>query len=94
MICKARSVTRKLEEGNEEMEAKDAPTCSGQMLKLVLDIIRKDKQECKSIDVRIVQIQGKEIKRTVDLKPLKEAKCQGLWRLGKGLYGLKDRAKT
>ena len=39
----ARSVTRRLDEGDEEMEAKDALTCSRETLKLVLAIVGRNR---------------------------------------------------
>ena len=46
----------------------------------------------QSLDVKAAYLQGKEIERVVYLRPPKKANCDGLWKLRKTVYRLKDAA--
>ena len=92
-ICKARLVARGFEEDMPEWE-KDAPTCNAETLKLCVSLINMKKWTCKTLDVKTAYLQGEKIKREVYLKPPKEVSYDGLWKLNKTVYGLKDAAKA
>ena len=92
-ICKARLVARGFEEEMAEWE-KDAPTCNAETLKFCLTIMKLRKWTCYSLDVKTAYLQGDEIKREVYLKPPSEGDWNGLWKLNKTVYGLKDAAKA
>ena len=92
-ICKARLVARGFEEEMAEWE-KDAPTCNAETLKFCLTVMKLKKWTCYSLDVKTAYLQGDEIQREVYLKPPSEGEWNGLWRLKKTVYGLKDAAKA
>ena len=92
-ICKARLVARGFEERDEGME-KDAPTCASETFRLCLAIVLHKGWEAKTIDVKTAYLQGDRIERDVYVKPPAEAKCKGLWKLKKTIYGLKDAARA
>ena len=92
-ICKARLVARGFEEEMPEWE-KDAPTCNSETLKFCLSVVQVNKWNCYTLDVKTAYLQGDEIRREVYLKPPSEGKWNGLWRLKKTVYGLKDAAKA
>ena len=92
-ICKARLVARGFEEEMADWE-KDAPTCNAELLKLCLTIIKLKKWNCYTLDVKTAYLQGDEIQREVYLKPPVEGDWNGLWKLKKTVYGLKDAAKA
>ena len=92
-ICKARLVARGFEEEMAEWE-KDAPTCSAETLKFCLTIIKLKKWTSYTLDVKTAYLQGDEIKREVYLRPPGEGGWNGLWKLKKTVYGLKDAAKA
>ena len=46
--------------------------------------------ECKVLDVKTAFLQGNELKRDIYLKPPKEAKTKGMWKLNKAVYGLNE----
>ena len=92
-ICKARLVARGFEEEIAEWE-KDAPTCNAETLKFCLAVIKLKRWNCYTLDVKTAYLQGDEIKREVYLKPPSEGNWNGLWRLKKTVYGLKDAAKA
>ena len=92
-ICKARLVARGFEEEIAEWE-KDAPTCNAETLKFCLAVIKLKQWNCYTLDVKTAYLQGDEIKREVYLKPPSEGNWNGLWRLKKTVYGLKDAAKA
>ena len=52
------------------------------------------KWTCYSLDVKTAYLQGDEIQREVYLKLRSEGEWNGLWRLKKTVYGLKDAAKA
>ena len=92
-ICKARLVARGFEEEMAEWE-KDAPTCNAETLKFCLTVMKMKKWTCYTLDVKTAYLQGDEIQREVYLKPPSEGDWNGLWRLKKTVYGLKDAAKA
>lgn len=92
-ICKARLVARGFEEEMPEWE-KDAPTCSAETLKFCLTVIKLKKWISYTLDVKTAYLQGDEIKREVYLRPPGEGGWNGLWKLKKTVYGLKDAAKA
>ena len=92
-ICKARLVARGFEEEIAEWE-KDAPTCNAETLKFCLSIMKMKKWTCYTLDVKTAYLQGDEIRREVYLKPPCEGGWNGLWKLRKTVYGLKDAAKA
>ena len=92
-ICKARLVARGFEEEMAEWE-KDAPTCNAETLKFCLAIMKFKKWMCYSLDVKTAYLQGEDIQRDVYLKPPSEGEWNGLWKLKKTVYGLKDAAKA
>ena len=92
-ICKARLVARGFEEEMAEWE-KDAPTCNAETLKFCLTVMKLKKWTCYSLDVKTAYLQGDQIQREVYLKPPREGEWNGLWKLNKTVYGLKDAAKA
>ena len=90
-ICKARLVARGFEEEMKDMET-DAPTCAPETLKLCITRILQEEWTVRRLDVKAAFLQGKEIERVVYLRPPKEENCNGLWKLRKTVYGLKDAA--
>ena len=92
-ICKTRLVARGFEEEMAEWE-KDAPTCNAETLKFCLSLVKLKRWNCYTLDVKTAYLQGDEIQREVYLKPPKEGNWNGLWRLKKTVYGLKDAAKA
>ena len=92
-ICKARLVARGFEEEMAEWE-KDAPTCNAETLKFCLATMKIKKWACYSLDVKTAYLQGDQIQREVYLKPPREGGWNGLWKLKKTVYGLKDAAKA
>ena len=92
-LCKARLVARGFEEEMAEWE-KDAPTCNAETLKFCLAIMKFKKWNCYTLDVKTAYLQGDDIQRDVYLKPPGEGDWNGLWKLKKTVYGLKDAAKA
>ena len=91
-ICKARLVARGFEERN--VIDKDAPTCAAEGLRLCLTIMAMKRWKVKTLDVKTAYLQGESIERELFVRPPKEAKTTGLWKLKKTVYGLKDAAKA
>ena len=92
-ICKARLVARGFEEDMAEWE-KDAPTCNAETLKFCLTVIKCKGWTSYTLDVKTAYLQGDEIQRDVYLRPPNEGNWNGLWKLKKTVYGLKDAAKA
>ena len=86
--CKARLCVRGFEE--EQDFCTDSPTCSREGIRLFLATSVPNGCTVHSMDVKGAFLQGKELDRTVDIKPPKEAGTQMLWRLKKCAYGLAD----
>ena len=90
-ICKARLIARGFEE-QEEDNKKDAPTCAAETLKICLGIMNMKGWCCRSLDIKTAYLQGDKIDRTVYVQPPIESGYNGLWKLQKTVYGLKDAA--
>ena len=45
---------------------------------------------CKVLGIETAFLQGNELKRGIYLKPPKEAKTQGMWKLNKAVYSLNE----
>ena len=70
---KARLVVRGFEE-RKLTERTEAPTCSGEGLKLCLSVIKREKGRVRAIVVKTTYLQGKNIERTIVIKPPRKAK--------------------
>ena len=55
-------LAERFEDGDEEINAKDAPTCSREKFKLVFTITGRNERKCISKDVKRAYFQGEEIK--------------------------------
>ena len=69
----------------------DSPCCSQIGVRSISVLIASNKWKVQAIDVKTVFLQGKHIKRTVYLQPLKEA--NKIWKLQKCVYGLADASR-
>ena len=67
----------------------EAPTCSGEGLKMCLSVIQKESWKVRSINIKTTYLQGKNIERTTVVKPPREAKTEKLWMIRKAVYGLR-----
>ena len=86
---RARLVARGFEE--EENIQSDSPTLSKAGFRVILAVIASCGWNIETTDIKSAFLQGTQLQRDVYLKPPKEAGCRGtLWKLKKGLYGLKD----
>ena len=85
---KARLCTRGFEENQDFSTA--SPTCSRIGIRFASTIISSFSWRLHSIDVKSAILQGKEIKRTVYLRPPKKAETNKVWGLKKCDYGLAD----
>ena len=92
-FCKARLVARGFEEKMENTDT-DAPTCAPEILKLCLSIMMMREWECHSIDIKTAYLQGDQMERELYIKPPVESGSEGIWKLKKTIYGLKDAAKA
>jgi hypothetical protein len=92
-ICKARLVVRGFEEEPCEFRT-DAPTCSTETIKICVSVICCKGWKCRSLDIKTAYLQGDPVERTVFVKPPKEAMTNGVWKLRKAAYGLKDAARV
>ena len=88
VICKARLCARGFEE--EQLFRKDSPTGSREGLRLTLSILASKGWKLNSLDIKSAFLQGKEIDRSVFIKPPPEANTDKLWELRKCVYGLAD----
>ena len=87
--CKARLVVRGFEEKDSNIKT-DSPTCSPEVLKFCLSIMKMKDWECNSLDVKTAFLQGDSMERDVYVKPPVESGSKGIWKLMKTVYGLKD----
>ena len=90
-VIKARLVARGFQETDEVQ--KDSPTASRESLRLLLLVSVSLNWKIHSIDVKSAFLQGETLKRTVYLKPPKEANTDKLWILNKCVYGLRDASR-
>ena len=92
-VLKARLVAKGYEERLENEIRKDPPTCLKESLRAVMVIAATCQWKVMSLDVRSAFLQGKEIQRSVFLKPPDEAGTDKLWHLKKTIYGLGDASR-
>ena len=88
---KARLCARGFEEDHEFRT--DSPTCSREGLRIGLSLIAARKWSIQSIDVKTAFLQGKDLERTVYVRPPKEAHTDKIWHLRKCVYGLSDASR-
>ena len=87
--AKARLVALGYQEKNSNIR-RDSPTCHKDSIRVVLMLVAAYQWEIEHIDVQSAFLQGKEITRSVYIKPPVEAQATGLWKLKKCIYGLVD----
>lgn len=86
---RARLVARGFEE--EENIQSDSPTLSKACFRVILTATASFNWNIETTDIKSAFLQGSALQRDVFIKPPKEAGCKDkLWKLKKGLYGLKD----
>ena len=72
----------------------DSPTVDRSTVKLMLAIAANENWSLRSIDISAAFLQGCQIDRIVHVQPPPEFRKPGVvWRLNKGLYGLKEAAR-
>eukprot|EP00794_Sanderia_malayensis_P012459 gene12459-13747_t len=91
--AKARLVARGFEDTDVRNQKTDSPTCSKECIRIALAIMARKEWECKVLDVKTAFLQGNELKRDIYLKPPKEARAQGMWKLNKAVYGLNEASR-
>jgi hypothetical protein len=91
---KARLVVQgNLDQGIMETPS-DSPTVDRHSVKLALSVAASKKWKVRTMDVSAAFLQGKPIERVVHVEPPKEFKKTGtVWRLRKGLYGLREASR-
>ena len=87
---KARLVARGYEDEDNDIVRSDSPTVSREGIRFTLAIITTNSWDIKSMDISTAFLQGRPIKRTIYIKPPKEAKTKKIWHLRKCVYGLND----
>ena len=92
-VVKARLVAKGFEESSSNLR-KDSPTCLKENLRLVLSIASNNKWKIHSLDVKSAFLQGKNIARSVFLRPPTEAHTDKVWKLKKTIYGLSDASRS
>ena len=92
-LVKARLVAKGFQEKNSEIKT-DSPTCMKENLRVLLMLSATYKWTIKSIDIKCAYLQGREIDRTLYMKPPPEAGRETVWLLKKALYGLNDAARV
>ena len=93
-VVKARLVARGFEEEIGESISTESPTCSKEVLRLVLALMVRLRWTCNTIDIKSAYLQGHNIKREVYLKPPPEFFEGKVWKLKKTVYGLCDAARA
>ena len=88
---KARLCARGYEE--EQNFCTHSPTCSREGFRFAACIIAGNKWNLNSLDVKTAFLQGKNIERTVYVRPPKEAMTTKVWKLKKCVYGLADASR-
>ena len=91
-VTKARLVAKGFEETLCESR-RDSPTCLKENLRLVMAVAACFSWTVFSLDVKSAFLQGKQIDRSVCLKPPAEADTTSVWELNKPLYGLCDASR-
>ena len=75
-VTKARLVARGFQEWVDDLRT-DSPTCMRETLKVLLTLSVCKGYQLNSIDIKAAFLQGKDIDRTVFLRPPREANAQG-----------------
>ena len=92
-LVKARLVAKGFQEKNSEIRT-DSHTCMKENLRVLLMLSATYKWTIKSIDIKCAYLPGREIDRTLYMKPPPEAGRETVWILKKALYGLHDTARV
>ena len=81
--------------GFEELQdfRTDSPTCSREGIRSLLAIVAANSWTLNSLDVRTAFLQGKDLERSILVKPPKECNTDKLWKLNKCVYGLADASR-
>jgi len=91
---KARLVVRGDQDEAEDDIPCDSPTVDRNTAKLLIAIAAIMEWSLRSVDISAAFLQGRELDRTVYILPPPEFRKPGVvWRLKKGLYGLKEAAR-
>jgi hypothetical protein len=91
---KARLVVRGDQDNTEDDIPCDSPTVDRNTAKLLIAIAAIMGWSLRSVDISAAFLQGRELDRTVYILPPPEFRKPGVvWRLRKGLYGLKEAAR-
>ena len=93
LLTKARLVARGFEEQTTHLK-KDSPTCSREIVRLVVVIASSKGWNCHTVDVKAAYLQGDDIQREVYLRPPDEYNIGKVWKLNKTVYGLCDAARA
>ena len=89
---KARLVARGFEDDTDQRT--DSPTMSKAAFRVLLTIAASKQWAVQMTDIKSAFLQGQDLSRDIYLLPPKEAKSDGcLWKLKKGLYGLKEASR-
>jgi len=78
-----------LDNGVQETPS-DSPTLERHSVKLVLSVAASNKWRVKTMDVSAAFLQGRKINRIVHVEPKEFKKVGQVWRLRKGLDGLRE----
>ena len=91
---KARLVVRGDQDAGEDDIRCDSPTVDRRTVKFMLTLAANQGFEIRAVDISAAFLQGRELDREVYVRPPPEFKKPGVvWRLLKGLYGLKEAAR-
>jgi hypothetical protein len=91
---KARLVVRGDQDAGEDDIRCDSPTVDRTTVKFMLALAANQGFEIRAVDISAAFLQGRELDREVYVRPLPEFKKPGVvWKLLKGLYGLKEAAR-
>ena len=91
---KARLVVRGDQDKGEDDIRCDSPTVDRTTVKFMLALAANQGFEIRAVDISAAFLQGRELDREVYVKPPPEFKKPGtVWKLLKGLYGLKEAAR-
>ena len=94
-MFKARLVIRGDLEAGVDSIRRDSPTILKPSLRLLLHMSRQFDWQLRCGDIKSAFLQGKDIKRSIYVKPPKEAELPNdkLWKLIKSVYGTADGGK-
>jgi len=91
---KARLVVRGDQDMNDEYTPCDSPTVDRTTVKMMIATAANQEWQLRTIDILATFLQGQEIDRTIYVLPAPEVAKEGIiWKLKKGLYGLKEAAR-